>query len=121
MTTLKQARAATAAALQAAMGSTTNVYGYEARPGGLTTPTAVTVATAGISDTEWLLVVRVYVSMRNVPSFSAAQDTLDDLTVAADSALGNVPAPRSAWQVQYIDELECIVASSTVTYPRDDF
>lgn len=120
MTTIKQARAATTAALTDALGSQTNVYGYEARPGGLTTPTAVTVATAGVSDTEWLLVVRVYVSLRQA-DFATAQDRLDDLTVAADAALGATPVPRSSWQVQYIEELECLVSSATVTYPRDDF
>ena len=120
MTTLKQARAAITAALSDAIGAQTNVYGYEARPGGLNTPTAVTVATAGVSDTEWLLVVRVYVLMRNA-DFAAAQDKLDDLTVATDNALEATPVPRSAWQVQYVEELDCIVSSSTVTYPRDDF
>lgn len=120
MTTLKQARAAVTAVLADTVGSQTNVYGYEARPGGLTTPTAVTVATAGMSDTEWLLVVRVYVSLRQA-DFATAQDRLDDLTVATDDALEGTPIPRSAWQTQYIDELECLVSSSTVTYPRDDF
>ena len=120
MTTLKQARADVTSVLSDAIGSQTNVYGYEARPGGLTTPTAVTVATAGVSDTEWLLVVRVYATIRN-GDFAAAQDKIDDLTVATDTALDATPIPRSAWQVQYIEDLECLVSSSTVTYPRDDF
>lgn len=121
MTTLKQARAALTTALSSAMSTTTTVYGYEARPGGLVTPTAVTVATAGVSDTEWLLVVRVYVSMKHAQSFEAAQDTHDDLVTAADAALDASPAPRSAWQTEYVPDLECLVCSSTVAYPRDDF
>jgi hypothetical protein len=120
MTTLKAARAATTTVLSDALATQTTVYGYEARPGGLTTPTAVTVATAGITDTDWQLVVRVYVTMRG-GDFAAAQDTLDDLTTATDTALDGTTVPRSTWQVQYVDDLECLVASTVVSYPRDDW
>lgn len=120
-TTIKQARAAVASTLTTALGSSTNVYGYEAQPGGLTTPTAVTVATSGVTDTEWQLVVRVYVTLRSGSSFSAAQDTVDDLLTATDAALDATMMPRSSWEVRYVNELECLVASSVVSYPRDDF
>ena len=119
MSGIKAARAATAAALNASLTGIP-VYGYEPKPGGLPLPVAVTVATAGITDTEWLLAVRVYSSVR-VGDFAAAQDTLDDATEATDTALGDVAVPRSSWQYQYIDEHEAIVATSIVTYPRDDF
>lgn len=118
-TGIKAARAATAAALGASLARTP-VYGYEPKPGGLPLPVAVTVASAGASDTEWLLVVRVYSSVR-VGDFAVAQDTLDDAMEATDAALADVPVPRSSWQVQYVDEHEAIVATTVVTYPRDDF
>lgn len=117
MTTLKEARAATAAALAASL--TVPVYGYEPKPGGLPLPAAVTVSTAGVSDTEWLLAVRVYSSVRS--DFATAQDTLDDVMTAADAALALEPVPRSSWQAQYLDEHEAIVATSVISYPRDDF
>jgi hypothetical protein len=53
--------------------------------------------------------------------FAAAQDTLDDLTTATDTALDGTTVPRSTWQVQYVDDLECLVASTVVSYPRDDW
>jgi hypothetical protein len=82
--------------------------------------TAVTVATAGITDTEWQLVVRVYVTTRT-GDFDTAQDSLDDLMTATDAALGDANIPRSSWQVSYVADLECLVGSSIVAYPRDDF
>ena len=121
-TGIKAARASLAASLDDAVGSrTVRVYGYEAQPGGLSTPQAVTVATSGVSDTEWLFAVRVYVTLRNSSSFAAAQDSLDDLVTATDAALDATLVPRSAWGVEYVDDLDCLVATTVVSYPRDDF
>ena len=121
-TGIKTARAALAAALTSAVASrTVSVYGYEAQPGGLATPQAVTVATSGVTDTEWLFAVRVYITLRNSASFATAQDNLDDLIVATDTALDATQVPRSSWQVEYVDDLDCLVATTVVSYPRDDF
>lgn len=114
MTALKDARKALAAAITAAELGGVTVYDHE--PPAVTAGTSVTVSTAGVRATEWLLLVRVYVSDTVA---AAAQDALDDTTEAVDDVLG--PAPRGDWQTTYDEDRGAFVAFATVEYPREDF
>lgn len=109
-----QARKAVAAQITAAGLSDVTVYDHE--PAGVINGTAVTVSSAGIRATEWLLSVRVYVS-DTVPD--AAQDRLDEVAPAVDEVLG--PAPRGDWQHSYDEDRSAYVSFVTVEYPREDF
>lgn len=119
MATLKEARAQVAADITAAGITGVRVYGFE--PPAITDGTAVTVVSAGIDPTDWLLDVRVYVS---ATAFSpqAAQDRLDDVSTQVDAALDSSDAaPRGHWTFGFDQEMDCFVGTAPVSWPREDF
>jgi hypothetical protein len=89
------------------------VIGYE--PPALTRGVVVTVSSAGIDPTEWLLAVRVYVSGLQPLE---AQNLLDQSAVRVDAALN---VPRSDWDFEWDDTRGAFLASTTIQYPREDF
>lgn len=111
---LRAARESITATLTALALADVTVFGYEpaALPRGIT----VTVASVGVEDVEWLLVVRVYV---NGMQTAEAQDVLDDTVVQVDAALV-VPA-RSPWTLAWDGNRNVFVATITVLFPREDF
>lgn len=80
------------------------------------TPPMVTVSTAGLSDTEYRLFLRVYV--RDIQS-EEGQDRLDEITEAID--VGAFPFPRDDWEFIYDEVKGAFYMVSTVQYPREDF
>lgn len=114
MTTLTEARKALAAQITAANLPGVTVYDHE--PPAVTAGVSVTVSSARIAATEWLLSVRVYVSDTVAET---AQDELDANAVAVDEVLD--PAPRGDWDFGYDEDRSAFVAVATVPYPREDF
>jgi hypothetical protein len=117
VTTLKAARADLAAKIATATAA------YDPTVLAFDPPTVsgetVTVSTAGVAPTDWLLFVRVY-----VPTIQsqAGQDRLDDLVVAAETVGESIsPTPRSNWEFVYDESKECFLMMTTVAYPREDF
>jgi hypothetical protein len=115
VTTLKAARAATATAVVLAVNDTTvTVYAFEPP---VIAGAAVTVSTAGIRPTEWLLFVRLY-----VPDIQSeeGQDRIDDLTAAIDG-YGGMPIGRLDWDMAFDEQKECFLMQAVATFPREDF
>ncbi len=108
------ARAVVAAAAVTAIGDVTvQVQPFDPPT---ITPPMVTVSTAGLSDTEYRLFLRVYV--RDIQS-QEGQDRLDEITEALD--VGGFPYPRSDWEFVYDEVKDAFYMVSTVEYPREDF
>lgn len=117
MTALKDARAATAAKITAAVaGFSVTVLDFD--PPSISGDT-ITVSTAGVTATDWRLFVRVYV---DAIQSSEGQDLLDDLVEACETVgegLGSV-VPRSDWEFAYDESKGCFLMLTTVDYPRED-
>lgn len=113
--TLKAARAALAAELTAAItDSAVTVLGYD--PPTVSGDT-VTVATAGLTPTEYPLFIRIY-----VPAVQSAegQDRLDDLAETVEAAQTSA-VPRGVWTFDYDEGKDAFVMITTVDFPREDF
>jgi hypothetical protein len=108
------ARAAVAAAVVTVLGDET--VRVEAFDPPTITPPMVTVSTAGLSDTEYRLFLRVYV--RDMQS-EEGQDRLDSITETID--VGPFPFPRSDWEMTYDEVKDAFYMVATVEYPRSDF
>jgi hypothetical protein len=113
-TLLQAARETLTAVLAALAIPDVAVLGFE--PPTLARGTTVTVSSAGVEPTEWVLAVRVYV---NGIQPAEAQDTLDQVVVQVDAGLTHVP--RSEWGFEWDDARTAFVATTTVQYPREDF
>lgn len=113
---LQAARAALTAEVVALALTDVAVYGYEPPtvPGG----TTVTVATGGITPTEWVLTLRVYVSDSQPGD---AQNTLDDTVTAIDIGLSDVAPRPETWDFSYDEERRMFVATASVPIGREDF
>lgn len=108
------ARAAVAAAIVTVVGDVTvQVLAFDPPT---ITPPMVTVSTAGLTATDHLLFLRVYV--RDIQS-EEGQDRLDEITEAVD--VGRFPFPRSDWEFVYDEVKDAFYMVSTVEYPREDF
>lgn len=93
----------------------TSVYGYEPLTGAK--PVSVTVATAGMTPTDYLLVVRIYATTDADPEW--AQETMDTLIMEIDARMGARFGP-SNWTVEHDRELLAFVATSVFAVGRED-
>jgi hypothetical protein len=113
-TLLQAARETLTAVLVALSIPDVTVLGFE--PPALARGTTVTVSSAGMEPTEYVLAVRVYV---NGIQAAEAQDVLDRTVVQVDAGLTHVP--RTDWDFEWDDARNAFVASTTVQYAREDF
>lgn len=118
------ARASIVAAIKAA--NITNlpndhVYGYEPNPAtGVLQPRSVTVNSAGFTATEWLINIRVYVSLLAVDS-KLAESELERVALAVDASLP-AAAIEPNWNFGRASNLEdCLIAYTTLPMPREDY
>ncbi len=115
MATLKAARQALAAQIDAAITDTdVDVLAFD--PPTVTAP-VVTVATAGVSPTSWRFTIRIYV---DAGQSEQAQDLLDDLLNSVDTLL-EPTTPRSSWDWEFDDAKGMFLMVTTVEYDREDF
>jgi copper chaperone CopZ len=115
VTTLKAARADLAAAVTTAVAALSGVTVLAYDPPTIS-GNAVTVSTAGVTDTEWRLFVRVYV---DAVQSEAGQDLLDDVVGAVEDGLPS-SVGRSDWDFAFDESKGCFVMLTTVDYPRED-
>ena len=94
----------------------TVVYDHEPGPSMAQKPVSVTVCPGGISPTEWIVVVRVYVSS-DAPH-RQQQDQIAAVTTAVDDLMVDGP---SEWRIDYADALQCWVAACPLQVGREDF
>lgn len=115
--TITSAKAALVAQITAAAITDVTVLGYEpaAVPRGLT----VTVATSHVLTDEYLFAVRLYVSDNNP---QLAQASIDTLIPAVEAALSGTYGPVE-WEVflDAVDSGDVVLATASVTAPREDF
>lgn len=119
MTTLRGARESLGATLTAALSASYEVLDYEPGPGRLNKPTSVTVATAGMTATDYRLYVRCYSDTSRVKP-EDAEDALDNMVEATEDALP-VEVPRSSWAVEWSEIHDAFIATTVAEFPRDDF
>lgn len=104
-------------ALVEAASPTTPVYGFEPNSGQALKPVAVSISTAGMTPTEYLIGLRIYVSAES--SVERAQTTLDALITALDAGM-NARFGPSSWTVEWHDELVAYVATNVFEVGRED-
>lgn len=115
---LKAARAAVYAALKTLDGFDV-IYGYEPDAERLGGAYTVTVSTAGMSVTEWLINVRVYSSTGT--DLEGSADNLDDGMQTVDDALVNLHGVTTEWSVEWSPDHGAWVGACTISMPREDF
>jgi hypothetical protein len=118
---LKGARDAVYAALTGSpIPKVKAVVRYEPAPGSLPAPASVSVASAGMNATDFLVTVRVYTATNSNVEWAA--DTRDDIVTAVEALLDTDTAwPRSDWTFVWAEDFDAFVGSCTLTVPRDDF
>lgn len=95
------------------------VYDHEPYAGHAQKPVSVTVSTAGMTLTSYLLMVRVYVTAE--PSVELAQEMLDDLMLTVDERVGSTGRfEPTSWEVVWREELASLVGELTVDCGRED-
>lgn len=113
-TSLAGARADVATALNAVTGVTT-AYDHEPTTHGK--PVALTVSSAGIAPTDYLIAVRIYVTTET--PVEEAQATMDAVVEAADNALPSWAGP-SNWSIEWDQEEGQLVATCILEVGRED-
>lgn len=97
----------------------TATYSFEPTPGQGAKPVMVTVATAGMTPTDYLLTVRIYATAEI--DAQAAQDTIDSLIQTIDARVGSTGRfGPSSWDVEFVPELAAFVASNALAIGRED-
>lgn len=95
----------------------TKTYGYEPVPGQLAKPTAITVSTAGWDPDFWQIALRIYQSIE--VDAEDAQENLDSVMSSVESKLTS-GFGMAAWSVDYIADLNALVATCILPVGRDD-
>lgn len=113
-TSLAGARADVATALNSVSGVTT---AYDHEPVAHDKPVALTVSSAGIAPTDYLIAVRIYVTTE-IP-VEDAQDKMDSVLEAADNALPSWAGP-SQWSIEWDQEQGQLVATCVLEIGRED-
>lgn len=95
----------------------TRVYSHEPKPGDTLKGCFVTVAPAGMTPTDWLIAMRVYVTWD--VSAELAQTMLVNAAVAADNLMTDGWGP-SSWTFEAVPEIEAFVATNLLICGRED-
>lgn len=95
----------------------TRAYGYEPVPGHLAKPTAITISTAGWDIEFWQIALRVYQSIE--VDAEDAQENLDSVMSDVESKLTS-GFGMAAWAVDYIADLNALVATCVIPVGRED-
>lgn len=95
----------------------TMAYDHEPLAGNVQKPNALTISTAGMSPTDYLIALRLYVSAE--PDAETANDDLDSLIMAVDGRMTGGFGP-SEWEVAYEPELVAFVATNVLRVGRED-
>jgi hypothetical protein len=92
-------------------------YQYEPIGGHMQKPVAVTLFTSGMTPTEYLLTLRIYVTT-DVDA-KTAQDTMDTLIEMIDNQMTSGFGP-SDWEVVLDQEIAALVATNRLRVGRED-
>lgn len=92
-------------------------YAHEPAPGHLQKPAAITIFTAGMSPTDYLIALRIYVTT-DVDAVKA-QDDLDTLIMLVDARMTSGFGP-SNWDVEWFADLGALVATCVFEVGRED-
>lgn len=104
-------------AVLAGAGLAAHVYPHDPGPGRTGGPTAVCVSTAGLTDTSYLLAVRVYADAE--VDAVAAQAAVDRITQEVDELLATYWGPQD-WEVGYSEDYVKFVAACRIEVGRED-
>lgn len=102
-----------------ATSGVTAVYAYEPAGGQMQGPTTISVFTAGMTPTEWMVAVRIY---QTVDIDAAdAQATMDTILPATDRLLGSTGRyGPSQWEVEMDPVIGKLVATCVLQVGRED-
>lgn len=95
----------------------TVAYDHEPAPGHVQKPGAVTIFTAGMTPTDYLITLRIY--MPTDTDAEKAQEDLDAAVMAVDARMTSGFGP-SNWTVEWMEELSALIASNTFEVGRED-
>lgn len=96
----------------------TKAYGYEPTPGQLAKPTAITISTAGWDLEFWSIALRIYQSIE--VDAEDAQANLDAVMSEVEASLTS-GFGMAAWSVDYLPDLNALVATVILPVGREDF
>ena len=97
-----------------------HVYRNERRPGTMQGPVALTIFTAEIQPTEWVLAVRIYVTLGKFDE-EYAQDMLDLLIPAVGEQIGSTGAfAPDSWGIAWDETFDAFVATNLLNVVRED-
>lgn len=96
----------------------TKAYGYEPIPGQMAKPTAITVSTAGWDLEFWQVALRIYQTME-----VDAEDAQENLDAVMNDVEGKLTSGfgMAAWTVEYLVDLNALVATCILPVGREDF
>lgn len=98
----------------------TAFYSFEPYPGQASRPVWVTLSTAGMQPTEYVIAVRVYVAT-DTNSADQAAATLDTLIESIDQLIGSTGRfGPSNWETEHDQELVAYVATNLLVVGRED-
>lgn len=98
-----------------------SVHVYDHEPKAMSHPFSVTIATAGMTPTDWVIAVRIYADTARADA-KTAQDQLDLLVPAVDAKIGsNGGFGPSAWEIVWDPDLDALVATNLLNIGRDTF
>lgn len=95
------------------------VYDHEPKPGDAIGPCWVTLSFAGSTPETWRIAMRVYSSVTE--SAKVGHDVLVAACEAIDARMVTASSMGpSEWDVSYLDDSACYVATDTLMIPRAD-
>ena len=94
------------------------IYMGEPLAGDMLGPIAITITTQAVTPTDFEFNVRVYAQM--VTNALQAQAIMDDVVYRLEEFFTD-SYPRNTWQYSYAENIDCLLADTTLQFPRDDF
>lgn len=104
--------------LEAAAIPRVTVYDHETAAKNLARPLAVTVFCSGVTPVAWLMQVRHYAFAATDPE--QAQKDTDTNVLLIEAALDGHYGEMT-WDIGYVEELDCILATTVIPVGREDF
>ena len=94
------------------------IYMGEPPAGEMLGPIAITITTQAVTPTEFEFNVRVYAQMAT--NALRAQTIMDDVVYRLEQFFSD-SYTRNNWAYSYAENIDCLIADTSLQFPRDDF
>lgn len=102
---------------QSGLSPLERIFDHEPYPQDGAKPYWLTIATAGQTPTDWVIAMRIYGD--GTVGAKEVQDNIDALTSAVMAKLTG-PYGDSMWEIDWVDEIGCFVATCLLEVGRED-